>query len=224
MRRVVIELSGKGLDNVIMNSPFQKVESLEMVHILKWVPGEVAAIIRVKMKDPKTKIEEIFSSEGSAKLDSEILEQDKNGISTYFFKMTNKTPPDAKTAAAMSAMPFIGTPFEIRDGSARVTFLGTAKQIKNQLRAIEKVAKGNGIHYKIISLTDARFPADSPISRLTDRQRKVLITAYKLGYYDFPKKISSEDLAKKLGLVKSTFVAHRRKAERRLLDEMLSEF
>ena len=195
-----------------------------MVHILKMVPGEFAAIVRIKMKDPKTKIDEIFPSNLTVKQEAELLEQDKNGVSTYFLKMTTKTPPDPKMAVAMSAMPYIGTPFEIKDGTARVTFLGTAKQIRNQLRAIEKAEEKAGAHYKIISLTDARFPADSPISRLTDKQRKVLITAYKLGYYEFPKKISSEDLAKKLGLVKSTFVAHRRKAERRLLDEMLSGF
>ena len=137
--------------------------------------------------------------------------------------MTTKKERDLEMTAANSAMPYIGTPFEITDGTAKVTFLGTARQIRNQLRALEKAAE-RGIHYKIISLTDARFPADSPISRLTDKQRKVLITAYKLGYYDAPKRVSSEDLARKLGLVKSTFVAHRRKAERRLLDEMLSEF
>jgi len=223
MRRVVIELSGKELDN-FMTSPLQKVKSLEIVHILKMVPGEVAAIIRVEMKDPKTKIEEIFPSRGSTKFDAELLEEDKDGVSTYFFKMTTKTQQDLEMTMANSVMPYIGKPFEIRDGTAKVTFLGTARQIRNQLRALEKAEERMGIHYKIISLTDARFPADSPISRLTDKQRKVLITAYKLGFYDLPKRISSEDLARKLGLVKSTFVAHRRKAERRLLDEMLSEF
>jgi len=223
MRRVVIELSGKGLDNVMI-SPLQKVESLEMVHILKMVPGEFAGIVRIKMKDPKTKVEDIFPSNQNLKQEVELLEQDKNGVSTYFFKMTTKKPPDPKMAAAMSARAYIGTPFEIKNGTARVTFLGTSKQIRNQLRAIEKAVEKLGTHYKIISQSDARFPADSPISRLTDKQRKVLITAYKLGYYHVPKKISSEELARKLGLVKSTFVAHRRKAERRLLDEMLSGF
>jgi predicted DNA binding protein len=51
----------------------------------------------------------------------------------------------------------------------------------------------------------------------------VLIAAYKLGYYDVPRRITSEELAKKLDPVKSTLSAHVRKAERRLLTEMLNE-
>jgi predicted DNA binding protein len=76
----------------------------------------------------------------------------------------------------------------------------------------------------VVSLTDAKFPSNSPIGRLTDKQRRVLLTAYKLGYYDVPRRITAEKLARKLNLVKSTFSAHVRKAERRLLAEMLSEF
>lgn len=71
---------------------------------------------------------------------------------------------------------------------------------------------------------DARFTPSSPVARLTEKQREVLLSAYKLGYYDLPIRISSEELAKKFGRVKSTFVAHRRKAERRLLKDTLSQF
>jgi predicted DNA binding protein len=71
---------------------------------------------------------------------------------------------------------------------------------------------------------DARFPPNSPMGRLTEKQRRVLIAAYKLGYYDIPRRITSGEMARKLNLVKSTFSAHVRKAERRLLTEMLSEF
>ncbi|HYB76361.1 MAG TPA: helix-turn-helix domain-containing protein, partial [Nitrososphaerales archaeon] len=72
-------------------------------------------------------------------------------------------------------------------------------------------------------LTDAKFPPNSPIGRLTDKQRRVLIAAYRLGYYDVPRRITCEELAKKLNLVKATFSTHVRKAERRLLAELLSE-
>jgi predicted DNA binding protein len=117
--------------------------------------------------------------------------------------------------------PYFSTPFELRDGKAKVAFLGNAKQIKKHLENLERQARGR---YRVVSLTDARFSPNSPLARLTEKQRRVLITAYKLGYYDLPRRIGSEELARKLNLVKSTFVAHRRKAERRLLTEMLSEF
>ena len=70
---------------------------------------------------------------------------------------------------------------------------------------------------------DAIFSPNSPLQRLTEKQRDVLIKSYKLGYYDRPRKISSEELAHRVNLAKSTWVAHRRKAERRLLTEVLNE-
>ena len=117
-------------------------------------------------------------------------------------------------------MPYLSTPFELRDGKLRVTFLGSSSQVK---RYLTDLSKQTLVKYRIASLTDARFPPNSPIGRLTDKQRRVLITAYRLGYYDVPRRITSEELARKLGLVKSTFSAHVRKAERRLLTEMLRE-
>jgi predicted DNA binding protein len=79
------------------------------------------------------------------------------------------------------------------------------------------------LHYRVVSLMDARFSPDSPLARLTGRQREILTKAYELGYYDRPRRISSDELASRLNIAKSTLVAHRRKAERRLLAEILSD-
>jgi len=43
----------------------------------------------------------------------------------------------------------------------------------------------------------------------------------KLGYYSLPRKTNSEQLAKKLNLHKSALAAHRRKAELRLITQIL---
>jgi predicted DNA binding protein len=51
----------------------------------------------------------------------------------------------------------------------------------------------------------------------------VLLAAYKFGYYSLPRKIGSEQLAKKLSLHKSALAAHRRKAELRLITQVLKE-
>ena len=91
------------------------------------------------------------------------------------------------------------------------------------MRNVLKSLDASGVKYKVISLLDAKFSPNSPLQHLTEKQRDVLIKAYKLGYYDRPRRISSEQLAQKVNLSKSTLVAHRRKAERRLLMEVLNE-
>lgn len=52
---------------------------------------------------------------------------------------------------------------------------------------------------------------------LTDRQDQVLSLAYKLGYFEFPKKIKLSDLAKKLRVAKSTLSEILRTGEEKIL-------
>lgn len=47
-------------------------------------------------------------------------------------------------------------------------------------------------------------------------------TAYALGYYDVPRKISSDELSRQLNVDKSTIVEHLRKAERKLIDGIIT--
>jgi predicted DNA binding protein len=110
-------------------------------------------------------------------------------------------------------------PFEIRDGRVKMGFLGDEKQVTGFLDALEKTE----VHYRIVLLAEAKFSPESPLSRLTEKQRRAIVLAYELGYFESPRKISSEQLAKKLNLVKSTLTVHLRRAERRLLADMLNE-
>ena len=52
---------------------------------------------------------------------------------------------------------------------------------------------------------------------LTERQDRVLSLAFKLGYFEFPKKISLTDLAKKLGVSKSSLSETLRTGEEKVL-------
>jgi predicted DNA binding protein len=87
---------------------------------------------------------------------------------------------------------------------------------------LELLEKGK-IQHRIVSVTDAKVALHSPLDCLTEKQRNVLVTAFECGYYDLPRKTSSKELAKKLNLKSPTLVEHRRKAERRVLAELLRE-
>ncbi len=52
---------------------------------------------------------------------------------------------------------------------------------------------------------------------LTDRQERVLSLAYRLGYFEFPKKINLTELASKLGVSKSTLSEILRAGEEKIL-------
>lgn len=52
---------------------------------------------------------------------------------------------------------------------------------------------------------------------LTDRQLDVVETAFEMGYYDWPRRCTGEDVASELGITSATFSEHVRTAERKLL-------
>lgn len=68
---------------------------------------------------------------------------------------------------------------------------------------------------------DMMLPVANVVNGLTLRQIDALVTALERGYYDSPARISADDLAKALGLSRSTLSEHLRKAEGRLLLNLL---
>lgn len=64
---------------------------------------------------------------------------------------------------------------------------------------------------------------DQTDSRVTDRQREVVLEALSRGYYDWPREITGEQLAAELGISRATLHEHLRKAERTLLSSVLTE-
>jgi predicted DNA binding protein len=50
----------------------------------------------------------------------------------------------------------------------------------------------------------------------------MLLTAFALGYYDVPRRISSDDLSRHLDVDKSTIVEHLRKAERKIIASIVA--
>lgn len=69
-----------------------------------------------------------------------------------------------------------------------------------------------GIIYKISEIAKM-----TPERALTTKQERVLKSALELGYYDFPKRISTDELSKTLGLAPSTISEILRRAERRII-------
>ena len=140
------------------------------------------------------------------------IEQDR-GACIYFIK--GKTVQPSSESSDRSGMyPLL--PFAVRDGKVRVTLVGETEQVKAFL-------ENRGVNYKVLSLTNAKFSPNSPISRLTEKQQEAISLAFRLGYFDTPRKVSADELAAKLGLASSTLAVHLRRAERRLFAEMLNE-
>ena len=83
---------------------------------------------------------------------------------------------------------------------------------KGALEALVKVLRSRGLSVEIAAVRTAKGRRS-----LTDRQERVVSLAYRLGYFDFPKKINLSNLAKKLGVSKVALSETLRTGEDKIL-------
>jgi predicted DNA binding protein len=215
MRKLILEGSieeFRKIDSESEDMSIEKIKLFELLHVLRFDSEHFDAICRVEFKDPTTTIEEVFFGK---KLKVVLLEKENEGAFTCFIK--EKFPHGSQELSRMGV--YLSGPCEVRDGKVKVCVLGETRQLKAFLNFIEKL----NVVFKVTLLTDAKFSPRSPLSYLTEKQRAVLISAFEHGYYDMPRRIDSKELAEKLDLRSSTFIEHRRKAERRLIAGILRE-
>jgi predicted DNA binding protein len=98
----------------------------------------------------------------------------------------------------------------------RITLIGTSEMVRRTMNCLP-----NEVTCSVERLggsNDDRLL----LSTLTDRQREVIETAFGLGYYEIPRRTTHEEIAAALDLSGSTIDEHLRKAEFRLMDQLLS--
>jgi len=214
MRRLTIEIPCTDFSRLDPILQVQKVRSEEILYV-KLNHQECAIVLKIEFNEPTARIEEVLLARDRL-VEARLLGQEKEGVYLYYLKLN--PPRGGALDLALLAECFCES-FEIRDGLVKMAFLGSVQQLNAPLRHLED----KGIPYTTTSVSDVEFSSRSPMRHLTDKQQRMLIAAYALGYYDVPKKISLAQLADRLDLAPSTVDVHLRKAERRLLDCILNK-
>ncbi|MDK2989626.1 MAG: hypothetical protein PWR16_1155 [Methanoculleus sp.] len=99
------------------------------------------------------------------------------------------------------------------------TCIGDAENLNKVLRLMATYGEVRNVIFE-----EASFSGDDPLSRLTPRQKDLLVAAKQHGYYEYPRRINSQQLAEKLGISKATAIEHLRKAEARLIAMLLAGY
>ncbi len=100
-----------------------------------------------------------------------------------------------------------------------ISMMGEQKSLSDFVEMMRNV----GIIRKM-SFRRAAYQKADILAVLTDKQREVMVAAFQNGYYDFPKKIGSKQLCQKVRISKPTLLQHLRKAEGRLLKEIMTGY
>ena len=147
----------------------------------------------------------------------EVLYKEKDGSQVVFIEgrlCIPQLPKDARLPKLLVARP----PDFLDVDRMKVEVLGKETDVKKILQNASRWSNT----YKILGLNSINTKEEPLLSKLSMKQRQALLTAFALGYYDVPRKISSEELSRHLNADKSTIVEHLRKAEKKLIDGIIA--
>ena len=202
--------------NLLMN----KAESFELIEILKIDFEKITKLVITKiiMKEDY-KLEEL-DLPGKSKIIS-ILKHERN----QYICLVKGQPPMEKFNDYINKVKKLDlnlvwtTPMMFDKDKLVISIIGMEEELKVFYENWKEFAD-----IKKISIQQANFEWNSILSCLTDKQREIIINAKRHGYYNYPRKINSEKLAKRIGLSKATTIEHLRKAENRLVSNILTGY
>jgi len=196
---------------------FDKIVSTELVEVLKidMEKGYKIVLVRLVLKSGY-KLDDL-KLPGKSKIIS-VLKQDGN---TYVCLIKGVVPISLfnvfkKIGDKFNLDIIWTTPTKWTGRNISISAIGD----ENNLQKLLKNCKIIGDIQKI-SFTKPFADGFDILSCLTEKQKKVLIAAKDNGYYEYPRKISADQLSKHIGISKATTVEHLRKAEKRLMAQIL---
>jgi predicted DNA binding protein len=213
MRKVIIEIEPYEATREAQRPMFTHIRSYEVLEVLKMdhMKGLYVDLIECHLKE-NVSIDELTSI-GDMDILSVIRSEGDKHICLVLGHETKDATDIFKELNLIYTAPSL-----ISEDRIIVSFISSQKDM---MRFIELVRAHIG---KVVNMTFKRSTYDKKdlLSILTDKQREIMAAAYRYGYYDIPTGISSERLAEKVNISKPTLIEHLRKAERRILTEILA--
>jgi predicted DNA binding protein len=213
MRKVIIEIEPYETTKEFQRPMFTHIRSYEVLEVLKMdqVKGLFVDLIECHLKE-NVSIDElasignmdilsVISSEGDKHICLVLGHENKDA--TDIFKDLNL---------------IYTAPSLISEDRVIVSFISSQKDMMRFVEVVKaKVGKVVNISFK-----QSTYEKKDILSILTEKQREIIAAAYRYGYYDIPKRITSEQLSEKVKISKPTLLEHLRKAENRIFKEILA--
>jgi predicted DNA binding protein len=138
---------------------------------------------------------------------------------------------DSETACACEIVESLGSPVadvRLQDGTLVLTLhLDGVERLRTIVTELAEAAERVELHYLVHTGNDGDGGDGDPTvvdrDRLTDRQREVVRTAHRMGYFSYPREANATAVADALDIGPSTFAEHLAAAQRTLFDDLLRE-
>jgi DNA-binding MarR family transcriptional regulator len=217
MRKLIVEIEPNEATKDKLKTMFKEVQSYEVIEMLKmdFEEGSTVQLIECTLKEGMS----IHDIKFMGKM--EILSVLRSEGNKPLCLIKNKGPKESIDFLKRRDLDLIYTlPNFVSEDKLIISVIGSQE---DHLQFIEIMKEYKGEIVKM-SFQKAAYDKHDILSVLTDKQRDIMIAARKHGYYKYPRKIRSEELAQKIGISKGTTVEHLRKAEERLIENIFAGY
>jgi len=217
MRKLTVEICLKSGFDFISKKIIKNIESINMLELLKldFDKGIIAGIFEITLKYGCI-LDDLINLKEVKIFNLLKVSEEKH---TCFIKIQYQKNSILESLKDFD-LDIIVKRFEIQPKKKlQLSVIGENEKLTEFLKVIKKYGE-----LKIISYQKAAFENHNILSSLTDKQRETLLTAKKHGYYDYPRAINGFQLSEKMGISKATTIEHLRKAEIRLISQILLEY
>ncbi len=110
-------------------------------------------------------------------------------------------------------------PIIFEGDTCQFSMVGSSEELFTIITAAKEYSWG----FEVLSVQRYDPHISSVFSALTGKQKEILLQAYNSGYFDHPRKVNAGELARKLGIHKTTLLEHLHKAEKRLIGHIIEQ-
>jgi hypothetical protein len=216
MRKMILEIEPGRIIKTLQGNMLDHIEEFEMLELLRLDFEKAVKVVLFELTLKKEYTLEDIKWPKNTKIT--VLGQNDNKYiviitaqppNKLFKKLFNKAKIDVIWT----------TPTFYRDGKMTLSCIGEADELKKVIKVFKLFGTVSNISYH-----RPVFQEHNALSVLTEKQKEIIIAAKKYGYYDYPRKIDAGRLAAKVGVSKATIVEHLRKAEGRLMGNILAGY
>lgn len=206
-------LDGDGIHpvgNLIAAHP--AIQREELIHVNALFSGDGVLFYRLR-GDVDALAEELDVHESVLAYD--IIDRQKGQFHIYIYVESGE-PAGTLMHIVEKYVLIIDTPLTYTDsGDILVTVVGKEEMVQRAFRALPQ-----WIDIEVEQTGEYTPDSGYLLSQLTDRQREVLKTAVRLGYYQIPREVTHADIAERLECAPSTVDEHLRKSEQHLFSTL----
>ena len=209
MKRIKLEISTRGWEKFGYSSLMEVIDKAEVVGHFLLTKEKYVFLWRIKLK-PQRKPEEL---EGRYGIDhvSIVKGEGEETLIVYgnFLGFIKKFYYEYATSFEY--------PLLLEKDKMTFTIVGEEENLKRSLAYLKQI----DINFRILSVSPYQFGKMSLLDALTERQRACLVLAHDEGFYEIPRRCSSKDMAKRMGITHQAFIENLRKAERKIMGQIL---